>query len=404
MGHAELPLRRNRDFVALWTGQAASALGTSISSLAYPLVLLSMTGSSALAGAAAGVMAATTFLLRIPAGVVADRVDRKRLMLLCDGGRLVAVGSLGLAVLAGELHLVHVFVVAVVEGALGVLFVPAEVVAVRAVVAPGEVRDAVARNQAREQLAVLVGPSLGGALFGLGRGVPFLVDAASYACSFVAVAAVRTRVPQGSLPPSGSRLRQEMGEGLRWLWRQPLLRYIVVWLSGAGMLFTSLGIVTLVIAVHLGATPAQIGLMFTISGAGGLAGALAAPALLRRISPAGVVIGYAWIVTAATFALLLVDSVWLLAVIGAAAFFPVPTINALVMSEVAHRAPGSILGRANSATIQLTTLFHPIAPVVAGGLLQAVGTSATLVVYGVGLALLAILVTSSPTVRASRHR
>lgn len=107
MGHAELPLRGNRDFVALWTGQAASALGTSISSLAYPLVLLSMTGSSALAGAGAAVMAATTFLLRIPAGVVADRVDRKRLMLLCDAGRLVAVGSLGLAVLAGELHLVQ---------------------------------------------------------------------------------------------------------------------------------------------------------------------------------------------------------------------------------------------------------------------------------------------------------
>jgi MFS family permease len=215
----ELPLRRNRDFVALWVGQTASALGTSISSLAYPLLLLAVTGSPALAGAGATVLAATTFLLRIPAGVVADRVDRKRLMLVCDGGRLMAVGSLGLTAAFGEVHLAHVFLVAVVEGALGVLFAPAETVAVRAVVAPSQVRDAVARNQARQQLASLVGPSLGGALFGLGRGLPFLADALSYAVSFLAVATVRTPLPQGRPSPPGRRLRQELGEGLRWLWR-----------------------------------------------------------------------------------------------------------------------------------------------------------------------------------------
>lgn len=166
------------------------------------------------------------------------------------------------------------------------------------------------------------------------------------------------------------------------------------------MLFTSLGIVTLVIAHQLGATPAQIGLTFTVTGAGGLAGALAAPWLLRRTSPAVIVISYAWIATAATFTLLLVDSVWVLGLIGAAAFFPVPTLNVLVMAEVAQRAPEAILGRANSATVQLLTLFHPIAPVLAGLALETLGTFTTLVSYGVALALLAILVTTSPTVRA----
>lgn len=263
---------------------------------------------------------------------------------------LLAVGSLGLAEIVGELHLAHIFLVAVVEGSLGLLFAPAETVAVRAVVAPTQVRDAVARNQARQPLAGQIGPSLGGALFGLGRGLPFLADAASYAFSFIAVTTVRTPIPGGRRPPPGRRLRQELSQNVRWLWQQRFLRYIVVWLAGVGMLFTSLGIVTLVIARDLGATPVQIGLMFTITGAGGLAGALAAPALLRRAPPAGIVIGYAWIATAATFSLLLVDSVWILGVIGAAAFFQVPTINALVMSEVAQRAPDTILGRANSAT------------------------------------------------------
>lgn len=395
----ELPLRRNRDFVALWVGQAASGLGTSISSLAYPLLLLSMTGSPVLAGAVATVAAVTTFVCRIPAGLVSDRVHRKRLMLFCDGGRLVAVGTLGLAALIGQLHLAHIFVVVVVEAVLGVLFAPAEVVAVRAAVAATQVRDAMARNQARQQLAGLLGPSVGGALFGIGRSLPFVADAASYAISFFTVASIRTPLPPGKRPASRRRLRDELSEGLRWLWPEPFLRFVVVWFAAAGMLFSSLGIVTLVFAQHLGASPAQIGVMFTMTGVGGLSGALAAPALLRRLSPAAIVVGYAWIATAATLSLLLVGSVWALGVIGAAAFFPVPAINALIMSEVGQRAPAPMLGRASSATTQLATLFQPVGPTLVGIMLQALGIPSTIVIYGIGLALLAVLVTFSRSIR-----
>lgn len=111
-------------------------------------------------------------------------------------------------------------------------------------------------------------------------------------------------------------------------------------------------------------------------------------------------ISYAESATATTFRLLLVDSVWVLGLIGAAAFFPVPTLNALVMAEVAQRAPEAIFGRANSATVQLLTLFNPIAPALAGLALEVFGTVTTLVSYGVALAFLAILVTTSRTVRA----
>lgn len=385
--------------MALWVGQAGSALGTSISSLAYPLLLLAVTGSPAIAGAVAAVLAATTFVLRIPAGVVADLLDRRRLMLLCDAGRMVAVGSLGLAIVLDELHLAHVFLVAVVEGALGVLFAPAEQAAVRAVVAPTQLRDAIATNQARQQVAGLVGPSVGGALFGLGRGLPFLADALSYAISFLAVLTLRTPLPAGQRSRPERRLRHELGEGLRWLWQQPYLRYLVVWLAGAGLLFSSLGIVTVVVAQDLEATPAQIGITFTIAGAGGLAGALAAPSLLRRAAPALLVTGFAWISTAAVLSLLLVESVWLLGLVMAAANFLVPAVIALVMSEVAERAPEAILGRANSATVQILTLFNPVAPALAGLALQTIGTVITVVSYGVAFALLAIVMTTSTVLR-----
>src|SRR4051812_14115944 len=110
------PLRRNREFVALWIGQTVSALGISISSFAYPLVVLGATGSPAQAGLVGSVLAATTFFLRLPAGALTDRWDRKRIMVACDAGRAVASASLALALAAGRVPPWPVPALALVQG------------------------------------------------------------------------------------------------------------------------------------------------------------------------------------------------------------------------------------------------------------------------------------------------
>ncbi|TQM01712.1 MFS transporter [Pseudonocardia kunmingensis] len=384
----EVPLRHNREFTALWAGQTVSAFGTSVAGLAYPLLVLALTGSPAAAGLVGSVLAATAFLTRLPAGLIADRVDRKRLMLACDAVRAVAVGSIGAAVLVDRVTLAHVMLVAVVDGAAGTLFAPAEAVAVRRVVAPAQVRDAVARGEARQQLAALVGPATGGVLFGAGRALPFLVDALSYAVSFAAVCTLRTPLTDPARP--GGRVWAGLGDGVRWLWRQPFLRAVTLWLAAAGVLYPAMGLVTLVLARERGATAAAVGLVFTAAGAGGLAGALAAPWLLRRLPPVAVVVGYASTAAAATWAMLAVDPVWTLGVLGAVAFFPVPAVNALVLSHVALDVPDALHGRVVSATTQLTTLLHPVGPGVVGLLLAATGARATVMVCGVLFTVLAI--------------
>lgn len=384
----EPALHRNREYRALWLGQTASALGTGVATLAYPLLVLAATGSPALAGLVTSVLATTTFLVRLPAGVVADRVDRRRLMLCCDAGRFLAVGSVAAAVALGHVAVWHLVVVAVVEGSLGALFGPAEAVAVRRVVGPGQVRDAVAANESRQQVAALLGPALGGALFGWARALPFAVDAFSYAVSFLTVRTVRS-LPT---PPRRRRaFRAELTEGLRWLWGHRYLRGLTLWLSAAGVVFTSMGLVSLVLARDLGASPAQLGLVFTITGAGGLAGALAAPRLLR-LPPRAVVLGYAWLATAMTFALAAAGSVWMLGVLGAVAFFPVPAVNALLMSRVAADVPDALHGRVVTATVQLTTLLHPVGPLAAGIALETFGTTPTVLGYGVLFTVLAVTV------------
>src|SRR3954452_20234672 len=118
MSTAATPLGRNRDFVALWVGQAVSNLGISISSFAYPLVVLDATGSATKAGLVGTTLALTTFVLRLPAGALTDRWNRWRIMVACDAGRAAASASLAFALAVGRLHLWHVLAVAFVEGSL----------------------------------------------------------------------------------------------------------------------------------------------------------------------------------------------------------------------------------------------------------------------------------------------
>src|SRR5260370_23990447 len=95
--HGIVPLRRNRDFQLLWGGQAVSLLGSQTSKIAYPLLVLAMTGSPAKAGIAGSASMLGYLLFPLPAGGVADRYDRKRIMITCDAIRLAAVGSIAIA-------------------------------------------------------------------------------------------------------------------------------------------------------------------------------------------------------------------------------------------------------------------------------------------------------------------
>src|SRR5690349_3793074 len=119
------PLSRNRDFVLLWVGEAVSTFGSQMSLVAYPLLVLGMTGSPAKAGVAAFVNRVPIFLFQLHAGALADRWSRKRVLVLTDLGRAAVVGSVAIALLIGVLSYLQVLVVAFLEGALPVLFRPA---------------------------------------------------------------------------------------------------------------------------------------------------------------------------------------------------------------------------------------------------------------------------------------
>jgi hypothetical protein len=146
------------------------------------------------------------------------------------------------------------------------------------------VRDAIARNQSRMQLAGLVGPPLGGVLLGVGRALPFVADAVSYLVSLVGVLFVRSSLLDPPARRSKRRIAGEVLDGVRWLWRRPFFRGVLVWMTLEGAAFSSIGLVILVLARERGATSAQLGAMFAITSGGGVLGALAAPWFLRHAS------------------------------------------------------------------------------------------------------------------------
>jgi predicted MFS family arabinose efflux permease len=395
------PLSRNREFAALWVGQTVSQFGTSLSAFTYPLLVLALTGSAAQAGLVGAVLTLTTFVLRLPAGAWTDRLDRRRLMLVSDAGRALAVASLPLADLAGRLTLGHILAVAVVEGTLGVFFGPAEAAAVRRVVAAGQVREAVARNQIRAQVAGLLGPTVGGLLFGLGRTVPFVGDALSYTISFVCVLTVRTPLQE----PPGAAVRRhlvaEVREGLSRWWRDRFLRAAALWLAGAGVVFSSVGLVTLVLARDAGAGPGELGVMFSVTAAGGFAGALLAPWLRRRLRPGVLMVAFGWSSAAAAAAIVAVRSPYALGVAGAVAFLLYPAVNAVVFGHLAATVPDRLQGRVHAAVGQVTMLLMPVGPLVAGLLIDGAGPGRTAAVYAAVMVALAVAATATRAIRTA---
>jgi MFS family permease len=396
-------LGRNREYVALWVGQAVSNLGISISSFAYPVVVLAATGSPVEAGAVGSVLAATAFFLRLPAGVLVDRWNRRTILIACDLGRAVNALAFGLVLAAGHFYYPQVLLVAFVEAALGVLFGPAESAAVRRVVRPEQVREAVAANQSRGAVPGVIGPPLGGVLLTAGRAAPFLADAVSYLVSLACVASVRSELQERRSDAPRRRPAEELFDGLRWIWAHRFLRTFLLLFTGFGLAFSSIGLIVLVLARDGGASPTQIGLMFGITSAGGVLGALAAPRLVRRLSPLACIVAFAWIATAAIFSLAFVHSPYAYGAAGAIAFFFAPSLNAIAFGIVAEDAPDALQGRVTSAAIQIASLAGPIAPLAAGVLIDRVGAKQLALGYGCLLAVLACIASLAGSLRAERR-
>jgi MFS family permease len=360
--------------------------------------VLALTGSPSKAGLVAFAQTLPFPLLFLFAGVVVDRVDRKRLLLVADGARAVAFASLVAALAADRVAFAHILAVAFVEGAFFVFFRLAESAALPQVVPKEQLPTAVAQNQARDQGAELVGAPLGGLLFGLNRLLPFLFDAVSYAIGFVTLLFVRPAL-QEDRPPRETRVWEEVAEGFRWTWHQPFIRAIVILVGGSNFAFNALFLVLIVRAKDLGASAALVGAMFAFLGAGAILGALIAPAVARRVSTKVVIVGSLWLWAVYPLVLVVLPNAVAMGVVAGLVNITGPIFNVVLSAYRYALVPDRLLGRTGSVILLVAWGTIPLGSISAGFLLEAFGAvTSMLVLAGVSFAV-AVGATITRTVR-----
>jgi MFS family permease len=394
-------LWRNRDFTILWTSQVASTVGTRVTAVAYPLLVLLLTGSPAQAGLVAFAQSLPFLLLYLPGGAWIDRWQRRRTMIACDLGRAVALGSVAAVAVVGGVHAVTVgqlAVVAFVEGSLFVLFDLAEGSALPHLVPAEQVPSAVAYNQARVQGADLVGQPLGGALFALSPAAPFAVDAVTYLVSGGAVAAIRSRL-QGERAPVTTRLRTQIAEGLRFVRGSAFLRDAVALVAAMNLVFNGLFLALVVRARDLGASPAQVGLVLGVFGLGGVLGSIAAPWLHRRLPGRLILVGTAWAWAGLLALQPLAPTPLVLGVIaGVGALFG-PPFNVVIGAYVYRVTPDELMGRVRSTIRLVAWGTIPVGSLLGGVLAETLGAGPALLVFGLAMLPVAIATTLSRGMR-----
>src|ERR1700751_5880376 len=156
---------RNRDFLLFWGGQTVSQTGTQITLLALPLTAIVLLRASAFeVGLLSAADTIAYLLVALPAGVLVDRLGRRRLMLWCDLGLLLTVGSVPVAQAGGALTLGQLYVVALISGVLGVVFLVSYSSYLPVLVETGQLVDGNGKLSVSESFAQLSGPSLGALL------------------------------------------------------------------------------------------------------------------------------------------------------------------------------------------------------------------------------------------------
>ena len=387
------PLRRNLRFQTLWIGMTASTIGVSVGDVAYPLIILALTGSPAKAGLFGAVQAIGMLAAGLPAGSLADRYDSRTIVIATEAARAAVTAGVVVALMAGWLSLPLLFAAAAllgigqaVKGAAGLLLM-------RSMVAPEQLTRALTQDEVRMNGAALAGPALGGALYGvhaLAHALPFVFTAGSFLVALAAAALmtivpsqtrdVRVRVPpadrpgstappESTAPPGSTAPSGGMLAGLRTLWDQPMLRAATMLIMFVNTIGAGLELVIIVILRHQAVPPGMIGLALGAGAAGGLAGAPLV-GILHRLRPGVLMLGMC-LLDVLILALLAVPfGPWWVAGLLFIIMLGVPAIRVLVDILVIRQAPPEQRGRVVAALMTLIGLGMPVGLAGCGLLLQ----------------------------------
>jgi MFS family permease len=397
------PLRRNRDFMLLWTGAGFAQLGAKMSVIAFPLLLIWHNGTTLGAGLVAFAGLLPTLVLQLPAGVLVDRWDRRKLMIACDTVAATSMLSVAVLLMFDVVWLPHLFLVNFLEGTCMIFYLLAERAAVKNVVAPQHVSSAISQNEARGRAAGLLGQPAGSGLFAVLWWLPFAATAVGHLVALTNLTMVKKKF-QTARVARPLNLKRDIGEGVRWLWGQKFLRSATVLVAATNFLAQIVNMTPILVIKNLGGSAALTGLVGTVGGLGGVCGALFGAVLLRKMSLGGLML-----LDLATRSVLIPVMAFttvlpLLFVPFALMSFTGATMNVGAGAYMARIVPDEIQGRAMSAVLLTSWGANSAGAVVAGVLLTVLSTTATLLCVGAVLVVILVAAAANPTIRAAGVR
>ncbi len=375
----------HRDFRLLWTGLAVSLLGDGIYLVAIAWQVLRISDSPKALALVGLAWTLPTVLLLMVTGVLTDRLPRRRLMLIADGVRLLAIGAMGVLTITGHVRLWHLVVLAAVYGAGEALFGPANSAILPDLVPPEQLVEANSLAQFIRPFAqLLIGPALGGVLVRtVGPGWAFVMDAATFAWSASMILRMTER-PSVRHPDADSTHWADLKEGFRfvrsrtWLWASMGVATISL-LCFWGPFEV---LVPYLIKNELHGSPLGLGLVFASGGAGSVAAAAVSGQRGMPRRPLTVMYA-AWAL--GTFLLVgfaFARSLWPMYLVSAVcqAMFTILMVNWFTVFQLL--VPTHIRGRVSSLDWFISTAGVPVSFALTGPLAAALGARHTLIWAG----------------------
>ncbi|HET7823117.1 MAG TPA: MFS transporter [Ornithinibacter sp.] len=403
------PLWRDRNFATYWSGQAVSQLGDRVSELALPLTAVTVVGATA---TQVGLLTAAIWLpnlLALVLGSWVDRQQRKRWVLVtADLLRAVVVLTVPVAALLGALALPQLFVVALLLGAGATLYQSAWQPFFVTLVRRDQYVEANSLLSTTRSVSFVAGPAVGGALVqALTAPVALAVDGVSFLLSAVLLRRVEVNERASATSAERGSLGRRVGDGLRIVLHHPYLApalRCVTWVNAFTFMVSA---VVLVFASRtLGLSAGTIGLALGVGAVGGVAGALAAAPVARRIGTGPTIAVGAVLFTLPMAALALaggsrLSAALVLACVEAVSGFGVMLFDVNLNAVQAVVTPDAARGRVVGAFTTINYGIRPVGAVVGGLLADLVGVRPTLVIGGVGGALAVLWLLRTPLVRVA---
>jgi MFS family permease len=379
-------LVRSRAFNIFWAGQTLSGLGDAFAFVALPLLVLSATGSLVQMGLVTGTFGVASLVAGLFSGLIVDRADRRRLMIVCDLVRFLVYLAIPLTWWLRGPQIAVIYVVTAVGALFGNTFQVAAITAVANLVDKEELTEANGRLQGSYALMFLIGPMVAGTVCQrFGPATAIGIDAVTFFASGISLRFLQLRRSSADRSSdAGESWLSSLLAGARFLWTEPSLRWVTILLGGFAFIASAfLDLFIFHLKTDLHQSDAMVGMVFGVSSMGSIFGALAAGRLRKRFGFAATWLSAGFLQGIAVAAMGFTGTVFGIAALGSVFAFAmlVRSVNSIAMRQ--EVTPDHLLGRVTSAFWAIITAPAPIGAAAATAIAARTGVGPVFV--GMGL-------------------